>query len=102
MEFYKNKTSKYYGVSYVKDKCKWRAFYKRIVIGYYDDEDYAARMRDLYINENNIKGVYYNFYDLEPTVWNKDYKAFHNDEDDLVKQLIFIYYLDKIFKVDHI
>ena len=51
--FYKRKTSKYFGVCWVKGKSKWKAYYnkpivngkvKQIHLGYFDTEDKAAKV----------------------------------------------------------
>lgn len=37
----KNKTSKYKGVSFVKDRNKYRVSYKNVKYGYFEDEEEA-------------------------------------------------------------
>ena len=62
---YKNKTSKYIGVSWDKQYSKWTASIgitrKVVHLGRYIDEFSAAQARDNYINQNNLEGFTLNF-----------------------------------------
>ena len=55
----KGTTSKYMGVSFNTEKQKWRAVIstngKSIFLGYFVNEEDAAKKRDKYIIENNLK-----------------------------------------------
>lgn len=94
------KSSKYFGVSLHKND-KWRYFVrcpikKRTVTkGYTKDEYLSSCYRDYHEQLlNEPKSVYNHLYNIDISSHIKDYIAFHDDEDELVRQLMEIYIMD--------